>query len=84
MGCENICVSESDGMQRYVLGLADRAWSELLKEKIKQHYEKTQGERLGKIAQISAEANIAYWEGQLENETQWEALQEKLRKALHS
>ena len=43
------------------LKLADEAWMELLKEKIKAKVEKKQGENLEKLAEIVAEANAEKW-----------------------
>ena len=43
------------------LKLADEAWMEILKEKIKAEVEKEQGESLGKLAEIIAKTNCEKW-----------------------
>lgn len=43
------------------LVLADEAWMELLKEKIKVEIEKANGPHMDKIAKLVADANCAKW-----------------------
>lgn len=45
-----------------LLCLADEAWKEVLKEKIKAEIEKTSGEKLSKLAKVVAEANGRKWQ----------------------
>ncbi|MBY0551610.1 MAG: hypothetical protein K2W95_30285 [Candidatus Obscuribacterales bacterium] len=45
-----------------LLCLADEAWKEVLKEKIKAEIEKSAGEKLTKLAKVVAEANGRRWQ----------------------
>lgn len=53
--------SEHCHCEEKFLKLADDAWMELLKEKIKAKVEKEQGESLDKVADIVAKANSEKW-----------------------
>lgn len=44
-----------------LLCLADEAWKEVLKEKIKTEIEKSQGEKLNALAKLVAETNHRKW-----------------------
>lgn len=44
-----------------LLCLADEAWKEVLKEKIKAEIEKSQGEKLNSLAKLVAETNNRKW-----------------------
>ncbi len=48
-------------MHEKLLCLADEAWKEVLKEKIKQEIEKTSGAKLSSLAKLVAEANGKKW-----------------------
>ncbi len=48
-------------MHEKLLALADDAWMELLKEKIKAEIEKTNGQHMDKIAKLVSDANFAKW-----------------------
>tara|TARA_Y100000310_G_scaffold340490_1_gene436442 strand:- start:342 stop:626 length:285 start_codon:yes stop_codon:yes gene_type:complete len=52
-------------MTDHLMGLADEAWEELFKEKIKAHYEKTAGEKMTRTAEATAEAAMAFWQSKM-------------------
>ena len=56
------CCDESGGFASGVLRIADDAWAELLKEKIKKAFEAKKGKKMDKIAEIAADAAAAYWD----------------------
>jgi hypothetical protein len=49
-----------------LLDMADEAWMEVLKEKIKEQVIATSGSKLDKLAKIVAESNNARWQQKLE------------------
>lgn len=53
------CLSEE------LLELADEAWMEVLKEKIKEHILNVEGNRLDQLAKIVSEANACRWKSKL-------------------
>ncbi len=46
---------------KFLLDIADSAWKEVLKEKIKEHIRETQGEKMTELAKIVSETNSARW-----------------------
>jgi hypothetical protein len=48
-------------MSEKLLHLADEAWMELLKEKIKKEIEASCGEQMNKVAKLVSETNKAKW-----------------------
>jgi len=48
-------------MSEKLLALADAAWCELMKEKIKKEIEASCGEQMSKVAKLVAETNKAKW-----------------------
>lgn len=53
-------------MGHYFLQLADEAWEEVLKDKIKEYILSTQGKRMTELAKIVAEGNNARWRHKME------------------
>jgi hypothetical protein len=53
--------AECCDMPEKLLCLADEAWREVLKEKIKAEIEKTSGAKLGALAKLAAETNHRRW-----------------------
>ena len=51
----------SDNITDNIKCLAEKAWAELLKEKIKKQYENKIGSKMDKIAEVAADAAIDYW-----------------------
>lgn len=64
--CCNKGHHEHDDFPHKLLEMADEAWMEVLKEKIKAHVEATSGAKLEKLAKIVAEANNSRWEQKLQ------------------
>jgi len=50
----------------YFLELADEAWEEILKDKIKEYILKTQNERMDNLAKVVAEGNAKRWKNRME------------------
>ena len=66
-------------MHEKLLALADAAWEELLKEKIKAEINKTNGEHMDKIAKLVAEANCAKWGHMIQGKVKCNEYQENLK-----
>ena len=64
----------------YFLGLADKAWEEVLKEKIKECILKTQSDRMDKLAKIIAEGNNHHWKNRMEKKQGCEDFMEEVCK----
>lgn len=74
--CDEECSSESK--TNYFLEIADEAWEEVLKDKIKDHILKTQNERMNKLAKIVAEGNNQRWKNKMEKRHGYMEFQEEL------
>lgn len=72
------CGSEEGDMSFYFLELADEAWSEVLKDKIKEHILATQNDRMTELAKIVAEGNNARWRHKMEKKQGCMDFKEKL------
>ncbi|KTD70092.1 MULTISPECIES: hypothetical protein [Legionella] len=76
--------ADGDDMKaNYFLELADEAWEEVLKEKIKAHVMKTQGDRLDKLAQIVAEGNNHRWKNIMDKKQGYTDFMEEICKFFH-
>lgn len=64
----------------YFLKLADEAWQEVLKEKIKEHILKTQSDSMGKLAKIVAEGNNQRWKNRMDKKQGCKDFMEELCK----
>jgi len=53
--------SDCCNMHEEMLALADEAWMELMKEKIKAEIDKVSGAHMEKVAKLVMEANFAKW-----------------------
>jgi hypothetical protein len=61
---------EHGGFAEQLLELADEAWMEVLKEKIKKHIESGDGKNLDELAKLVSDANHQRWSSKLaENNT---------------
>jgi hypothetical protein len=88
--CEGTCECTEEGCscdkERFqsamVMGLANAAWAELMKEKMKKAYEKAIGAKMDKIAALGVEANLDYWKGKMQEKSKWADFDEKLKKAM--
>lgn len=63
--------------------LADEAWMELLKEKIKEQIEQSSGKHMDKLAKIVSDANHARWQGKTAGYRNNEEFHDKLRAFFH-
>ncbi len=64
----------------YFLELADEAWEEVLKEKIKEYIRGTQNDSMVKLAKMVAEANHKRWRNNIEQEQEEHYFMEELQK----
>lgn len=69
---------EEDSFSRQLLELADEAWMEVLKEKIKDQIREHNGANLEKLAQIVAETNNHRWKNKLDQKHSCNAFKDKL------
>lgn len=73
---------ENCNMPEKLLCLADEAWMEVLKEKIKKEIEATSGEKLTKLAKLIAETNGAKWQAKIAAKKGCHEYKEKLFRLL--
>ena len=88
MGCEkeNCCKKErkhdmcdmTSGMMR----MADKAWEELMLQKMKSHFEKNVGEKMNKLAAASVDASLACWQTKMEGMARKEDHKQKMKQAM--
>jgi len=64
--CHETSHHEHGDFPHQLLEMADEAWMEVLKEKIKEQIKATSGAKLDKLAKIVAEANNDRWEQKLQ------------------
>ena len=89
-GCSSCCSNESccsykDEMEdksKMMMDMANEAWHELMKDKIKSAYEKLIGEKMNKTAHVCAEMCIAYWGNKMKEEMTSAEFEDKIRKAM--
>lgn len=67
-----------------LLEVADEAWMELLKEKIKKQIEATSGKKLDELAKLVNEANHSLWHGLFAEKRGTEEYKKKLNDFFHS
>lgn len=69
--CECECCSnkqdECESKAEFLLEVADCAWTEVLKEKIKEQILATEGERMKELAKIVAETNSKRWKNKMDS-----------------
>ena len=65
-----------------IMGLANEAWGELMKEKMKASYEKAMGDKMNKTAAIGVEMCMAFWGNKMKEGAAIAEFEEKLRKAM--
>ena len=77
---EEACHSEDrhEDMSGWFLEVADCAWKEVLKDKIKEYIVATQNDRMKELAQIIAEGNNHRWKNKMEKKQGCKEFQEKL------
>ncbi len=59
------CSTEGE-LHQWLLEVADEAWEEVLKDKIKEHILATQKERMTELAKIVSEGNSQRWKMKME------------------
>ena len=67
-----------------LLCLADEAWREVLKEKIKQEIEKSAGPKLGTLAKLVAETNHRRWAHLIQGKQKCDEYKQQVKAALAS
>lgn len=81
-GGNESCCGEETSKSEMFMELANEAWAELMKEKMKAVYEKSMGDKMNKVAAVSVEACMAYWMQKMKSEASCAEFEEKLRKAM--
>ncbi|MEK6983627.1 MAG: hypothetical protein AABX33_03565 [Nanoarchaeota archaeon] len=76
------CCNNNEDHGKMVMELANEAWSELMKEKMKTAYEKAMGEKMNKVAQVGVESCIGYWTNKMKEKHSWDEYEDKLKKAM--
>ena len=71
--------TECCDMPSKLLGLADEAWHELVKEKIKANIEECCGEKLDELAKLVAEANAYKWKHVIEGKKKCDEYQSQVK-----
>ena len=67
---------------KMMMHIANEAWEELMKEKMKAALEKVKGAQMDKAAQVAVEATMAYWAGKKREEASYSEYEDKLHKAM--
>lgn len=80
---ESCCHSHHKKYSDNLLALADEAWMELLKDKIKADILSTSGKQLEQLAKIVSEANHARWKYKMQEMGNLEDFESKLCSQLH-
>lgn len=77
---EETCAGEesNDPMIDWWLEVADEAWTEVLKDKIKEHILATQSDRMKELAKIISEGNSQRWKSKMEKKGAIAEFKEKL------
>lgn len=65
-----------------LLNLADEAWMEVLKEKIKEQIKSTSAQHLDQLAKLVTETNHERWKYKMEERGNGESFEERLRALL--
>lgn len=76
--------SECCDMPEKLLCLADEAWKEVVKEKIKKEIEKSSGAKLDAIAKLVAEANHRRWSYMIEGKQKCDEFKQQVKEAFLS
>ncbi len=76
------CPGSGCEMTDEMMGLADEAWSCLMKEKMKACLERTDGKHMDAIAQAAVDVSKAHWGGKMKMKADMREAMEKLRMAM--
>jgi len=78
--CKTKPAGEGCSLPGKLIALADQAWEELLKEKIKAEIQKSCGDKMDEIAKLVTETNNAKWghmiEGRVKDEEYKQAIKQ--------
>jgi hypothetical protein len=66
-------------MAGVLMDIADEAWEDLMRDKMKKAFEKAKGEKMDKAAALVVEASISYWEGKMKEKAKWNEFEDKLK-----
>jgi hypothetical protein len=83
--CTGQCCSCSCHQGKYsdqLLHLADDAWMEVLKEKIKEEIRQNAGEQIAQLAKLVSTSNHARWRDKMQSKRDHEAFETNLRNVL--
>ncbi len=67
-----------------LIGLADEAWFEVLKDKVKKEIESSCGETLDKLAQVVAQANSDRWAHKIQGKVKCDEFKSNVKELLVS
>ena len=88
---ENKCSTEKESchstgcdMTDAMLRLADKAWEELMLEKMKKVFEEHNGEKMNKVAQATVDSANAHWKTKMEAMGNKHTAKMKLQEAFRS
>ena len=81
-GCNDSCCDSEMSKGKMFMNLAEEAWMELMKEKMKAAIEKASGPKMDKAAQVAVEASIAHWADKKKKEAVCAEFEEKLHRAM--
>lgn len=84
-GCHNChCSCHQHGKYSDdLLHLADEAWMDILKEKIKEEIRLNAGEQLTQLAKLVATANHARWKDKIQSKKDYEDFECQLKSIMH-
>ena len=82
--CSGSSCNKSSGceMTDMLMHIADSAWAELMKDKMKKLFETHRGKNMDKLAKASVEASLAYWEHKMKGKMACHENKEKLKQAM--
>jgi hypothetical protein len=83
-GCHHHHHNHQEGeFAHQLLALADEAWMEVLKEKIKEQVSATSGKHLDKLAKLVATSNQERWKRKLSAKTQHDEFHDRIDEFFH-
>lgn len=94
MSCEDNTCKPSDQncekpdsgceMTDMMMCLANDAWADLMKEKMKAELEKARGAKMNKVAAAAVQASITYWEHKMAGKMKCHEAKESMKQAFMS
>lgn len=83
---DSCCDHEKPSMSKKFMYLSHDAWAELMKDKLKEAFEKTEGKKMDNAAEVCVEFSTVFWkakkEGKKPSKEEFEAFSKKLMEAL--